>query len=1231
MIKPNLKSIFYLTGAIIMFIITLVEGGNFSREEDLSGLVKKTQEIISEKELQISETLEEIRMYHNENPDSSFVLIEKMENISNPDNGLTFLIFKNDSLIFWSNNRIPIDKNLFNEAGIVFTGNSWNLKSVKENANHLYIGLFAIKNEYGYENDYLENTFHSSLDLPASAELTLDRDFNNSIYDSNGDYLFSLKLNNLAQLTEYQEIMLFILFLISLILFIIFIYQLLSNKKLKRRINFKSFILLSGIIIAIRIIIFFFKFPSILYQSRLFSPHYYGISEWIPSFGDLVLNVVFIFILSLIFFYNFRFNFRIRRRHSFFRYFYAFSLLLHVFIFYKGINFLMESLVNDSVISLDLNSIYSLKWIGVLAFSIVYAAMIAYFLITSKLAFMAFKSTGSTKKYFLIFVTVLSAWSIYDFIFQSHDIIGNCFVSIFLISIGAFFHRGRYLLNFAGIGFFLILFSILGTVLLHKFISAKEKENRKFLAINLSTEMRDPVAEFMFLKKSLVIESDTNLHKAVAGYIYDSISIDSLTRYISREHFMDYWRNYDQQLTICNQKDLLIVNPENLEIGCWDFFQTIIKNYSKSSPSKNLFFLTYGPGDNGYLAILTYQIPGTENDSVRVFIELTPKYLAKDLGFPDLLIDRKISKKPDMSDYSYAIYNNGALQQRVGKYFYNFNLNHYTDPDGKIRFFDKNGYNHLIFNADNSRVILISKKNKSFLDVIAPFSYLLIFFFILSLFIFLIYSLAKRKSKLRINFRARLQLSMAFVLLFSFITLGIFTMQYIVNLNNQKNNDILTEKTHSVLVELQHKLINEETMDENLSPYLGELLVKFSNVFFTDINLYNTNGTLLASSRPQIFDEKLISKKMNPLAFRELSMQRSSVFVQNESIGKQKYLSAYIPFVNNKNLVIAYLNLPYFAKENDLQREVSDFLVAYINIYVILIALSIIISLIVSNYVSQPIKLIMNKISRVGLSRSNEKINWQHNDEIGQLVNSYNRMVDELVISAERLAKSERETAWQEMARQVAHEIKNPLTPMKLSVQHLELAWKRKAPDWENRLKKFSQTMVEQIDALSVIATEFSDFSKMPDTKKEIVNLSEIIYTSINLFDNNENLTITIKSDSDKVFVLADKVQMLRAFNNLMKNAVQAVSNNDIGEIDIDLSHGADHCTIRFTDNGGGIDPELTDRIFTPYFTTKSSGMGLGLAIVKSFVVNSNGEISFETVQGKGTTFIIKLPLAKNL
>jgi nitrogen fixation/metabolism regulation signal transduction histidine kinase len=325
--------------------------------------------------------------------------------------------------------------------------------------------------------------------------------------------------------------------------------------------------------------------------------------------------------------------------------------------------------------------------------------------------------------------------------------------------------------------------------------------------------------------------------------------------------------------------------------------------------------------------------------------------------------------------------------------------------------------------------------------------------------------------------------------------------------------------------------------------------------------------------------------------------------------------------------VIAYLNLPYFAKENDLRKEISTFLVAYINIYVILIAISILIAILISNYISRPIKMIMLKIRQVKLGGQNETIDWNRKDEIGQLVEEYNRMIDELARSAELLARSERESAWREMAKQIAHEIKNPLTPMKLSVQYLQRAWQNNTPDWENRLDKFTQTMIEQIDSLSIIATEFSDFAKMPVTKKEQADLVEIIKSSISLFKNYDQVTIDFQYDQNKRFsVFADKEQLLRALNNLLKNSIQAIGDKTDGKIKIILKQNYREHIIEIVDNGRGIQDEIASKIFSPNFTTKSGGMGLGLAIVKNVIDNSGGNITYESAKGRGTTFTILLP-----
>ena len=594
-----------------------------------------------------------------------------------------------------------------------------------------------------------------------------------------------------------------------------------------------------------------------------------------------------------------------------------------------------------------------------------------------------------------------------------------------------------------------------------------------------------------------------------------------------------------------------------------------------------------------------------------------------------MLINKEVNVQPDITGYSYAYYNKGELIKHVGKFFYSINLSNYGRFKNNFYFFDKDGYNHLYYRINEDSSLLISKKKPSYLELIAPFSYLFVFSAFTIIIFLLVISLPIKFRKLYLNFRNRLQISMIIIILVSFMFVGIMTIYYIIWLNNNKNRDLLSEKAHSVLIELEHKLADQKQLTPDITNYLSELLIQFSQVFFTDINVFDLHGNLLASSRPQIFEEGLISPRMNAIAYTNLAFNQKSLFIQNEKIGNYNYYSAYLPFRNNQNEMIAYLNLPYFARQDEFKNEISTFLTAFINIYVILIAFSILITLIVAGYITRPLKLIRAKLSMVKLGKPNEKIQWPRDDEIGNLINEYNRMIDELAESAELLARSERESAWREMAKQVAHEIKNPLTPMKLSVQYLQKAWQEKTSDWEERLNRFTTTIVDQIDSLSLIATEFSDFAKMPRIKNEKVEIDTVIENAIELFKDVHNVKINFNKNKDEgtFTVYTDKKQLLRVFNNLIKNSIQALNPSRSGLIEITIDKKQNDIVISLMDNGIGISKEQAAQIFYPNFTTKTGGMGLGLAIVKSIILSAGGEIWFESEEDKGTTFFIKLPL----
>jgi nitrogen fixation/metabolism regulation signal transduction histidine kinase len=344
----------------------------------------------------------------------------------------------------------------------------------------------------------------------------------------------------------------------------------------------------------------------------------------------------------------------------------------------------------------------------------------------------------------------------------------------------------------------------------------------------------------------------------------------------------------------------------------------------------------------------------------------------------------------------------------------------------------------------------------------------------------------------------------------------------------------------------------------------------------------------------------------------------------NEKAGDLNYLSFYTPLFDNKKEIIGFINLPYYAKQTDLTNELSNIISAFINVYVILFVISVLSGLILAGYITRPLQLIKKQIANITLGKQNEKIKWESNDEIGKLVGEYNQMLIKLEDSANLLAQNERESAWREMAKQVAHEIKNPLTPMKLNLQYLQHLIKNNSDDFKEKFENASNGIIEQIDSLANIANEFSNFAKFPKTNLQLINLAEIINISVSTFQNQKNVLIINDLKSSQIFVMGDKDQALRVFNNILKNAVQAVDDISEPKIEIGMIESDITIIISIKDNGTGINPELQKKLFTPNFTTKNTGSGLGLAMVKNIMQGFNGKIWFESEINQGTCFYLE-------
>ncbi|UPQ80348.1 ATP-binding protein [Flavobacterium azooxidireducens] len=403
---------------------------------------------------------------------------------------------------------------------------------------------------------------------------------------------------------------------------------------------------------------------------------------------------------------------------------------------------------------------------------------------------------------------------------------------------------------------------------------------------------------------------------------------------------------------------------------------------------------------------------------------------------------------------------------------------------------------------------------------------------------------------------------------------------------------------------------------------------EISDIHALEINFYDLNGKLLKSSKSSfaIDDEpKSIPSHIVRLVLSSMDKR----YVEVSEINGIKNLSSYSEIKDLQFKPLAILNLPYIEDDGYYERELRKFMIRFGQVYAFMLLLSGVLAYFLSSFITKSIKTISDKLTETQLNKKNEKIELETSSrEIGLLVEAYNNMVDELEESAVKLAQGEREQAWREMAKQVAHEVKNPLTPMRLTVQSFQRKFDENDPNIKQKLDDYTKTLLQQIDIMSSVANAFSNFASMPAQQNELINVVEVVSLGLEIF--NENY-IHFESTEKEIFMLMDRTQLIRIITNLVKNATQAISNENSNPIVL-ISVSEENSTVKIEvkDNGIGISDENKMYVFEPKFTTKNSGMGLGLGIIKKIIENYNGTITFESEQNKGTTFTVLLPLNTN-
>jgi len=478
--------------------------------------------------------------------------------------------------------------------------------------------------------------------------------------------------------------------------------------------------------------------------------------------------------------------------------------------------------------------------------------------------------------------------------------------------------------------------------------------------------------------------------------------------------------------------------------------------------------------------------------------------------------------------------------------------------------------------------------------------------------------------KNKMSLRLRIFISMI-LLVFTATLLVLGSTYYQYRTESDQYNTYRQERKENQLKRQINYIVNKYDLSSDYSKWEEYLLdfEEITRIHAVEYSIFTPEG------KPLFYSYLPLDVISNNYSLDEdfanmLISNEEGKFTSENSTDVGKFLASYSVLKDTSGEKYAILFFPYFQDVSFAESELNVFLSTLYQIYFIMLVVAIVLAYFISRFVTRSIETIRLKIGQTGLLKKNEKIYLENaTKEIDSLVNSYNKMIDDLEDSAKRLAKTEREQAWQEMAKQVAHEIKNPLTPMRLTVQSFQRNSGVDSDEQKSKINDFCETLIQQIDTMSNVATSFSDFATLPKTQLEKTDIIDATKKAVEIFEHNN---IYFESSSESIFIKLDRDQWIRVMTNLIKNSIQAIPHDRESNIEVKISENSNSVKIVVSDNGFGVSKNNRDKIFEPKFTTKSDGMGLGLGIVKNIINSHRGKIIYKSKAKKGTDFIITLP-----
>jgi two-component system nitrogen regulation sensor histidine kinase NtrY len=1220
-------AILCLVGAVLLQVGVQPYSPENSAARDVEVVSRKTNQLIRQAEADIHRI--QLLLQHDSLTFSS--LLHKTK--------VPCFVYRSNQLVYWSDHTVAPELDSVITQGGIFTiehrfGKFIIIRQPLA-ARYSVQAMIPLEINYGVQNTYLASGLNQKIFNSSEAKLSLDKAASpHAVHAYDGSFLFTLQLEQPLAVTSRDKATLLLLS-IGIVFFVGFVF-LLSRLYFREGLYLKGVLVLVGPLLLLRAGLIYFNFPYSIIAFDIFDPKHFASSDYSPSIADLVLNALLTLLLAWSAFFLFR-------KYNVVRYLQDWGksrqVVLKVVVmvaFYLLLLLLFRtyySVFNNSLPVMDVTqnihfSIHRLLLYGALVlytFSLVFATYIFV------QAFYALRGVSAESLSYSVIVLGIVAIVFWDNSDLTNNLLLLTFSLVFFLAITwVDLRKSIVSVSYKAYLFIFILFGLsamVGSLAMYRhYLNQLQVFKQKYATSLLLGN--DVVGEFLLKDVAEKIRRDPLVINKLGGPF---VNAELIKQKIVRFYLKDYFDKYEATVKVFDSSGQMV----GLDDSTYTLDDYQYQHLQKALPTDHdgLYLIH---SDNRlqfrkYVKFIPVEIGPRQ--SCTILLELELKRMLPYSVVPELLQDQQYTQPYLGRNLSYAIFAENQLQYAEG----NFDYVKEFDP-GLLRMkplfqdgITEDGTHHYADQSNDGLVLVVTTPRYPVKNLVSNFSFLflihtgaLILFMVLSVVL-----KGKRFLDVRTNFSTKIQIFLNFGILIPLILVCVATVSLVTNAYKRDLFENYQNQGRSIQENLQNftAALRFEGAREPLSRTIAAL-AKFSE---TDINLYDSQGSLVTTSQPLIFEAGLLSHLINPQAVVAIAENRAPQVLVDERAGSLRFNSLYLPLrTAEEGNLMGFIGLPFFDSEKDLNEKLIELITTVMNIFTIMFIIFMVLTFVAARALTVPLKLITEKLKRTTLTGKNEMLAYSSADEIGLLVNEYNQMLLKLEQSKQELAMREKEAAWREMARQVAHEIKNPLTPMKLSMQYLQRAIAEKRDNVEEMASKISGTIITQIDILSDIATSFSNFTALPELKPEPVDLALVLKRTTDLHQDPSLRTITLQVPEGKWVVFADENLMFRTFNNLIINALQAVPADRKPRIDVALQPEGDReVLISIADNGVGIPEDIRSKVFVPNFSTKYSGSGIGLAVARKGIESAGGSIWFETKEKEGTTFYIKLPLAR--